>query len=123
MNFYNSDLTYEIIGACYEVYNELGCGFLEPVYQEALKREFLIREIPFKKEEKINIEYKGVCLDKYYQADFVCFGKVLLELKAVSNLESSHESQVLNYLKATKLKIGLLINFGGSSLKFKRIVL
>ena len=117
------DICYEIIGACYEVHKELGCGFLEAVYQEALLREFQNRLIPFKKEATINISYKGEFLNKYYQADFICFDEVLIELKALSSLDSSHEAQILNYLKATGLKLGLLVNFGETSLKFKRVIL
>ena len=117
------DICYEIIGACYEVHKELGCGFLEAVYQEALQREFKISNIPSRKEVLINIPYKGDLLKKYYHADFICYGEILLELKALSSLDSSHEAQVLNYLKATGLKLALLINFGEQSSKFKRIIL
>ena len=110
-----------IINACLEVHKELGCGFLEPVYQSALALEFGKQGIPFEKEKKIEISYKGQILDREYFADFVCYNKIIVELKAVSKLVSANKSQVLNYLNATKLKLGLLINFGQASLKWERI--
>jgi len=105
-----------------EVHKELGCGFLEAVYQEALEIEFQIRKIPYLKEPKLNIYYKDQILNKYYEADFICYENIIVELKALSGLISEHESQLLNYLKATKLKVGLLINFGRQSLEYKRMV-
>ncbi len=113
---------YELIGACMEVHKQLGNGFLEQVYQEALELELKDRNIPFQREAKLSIEYKGQILKKYYIADFICFGRIILELKALSDLTSEHESQVLNYLKATDLKLGLLINFGSRRLQYKRFV-
>jgi GxxExxY protein len=113
---------YKIIGAAMEVHRGLGNGFLEAVYQEALEREFKIQGIPYSREQHINIEYKGEKLSKFYIADFVCFGNIIVELKALSSLESNHEAQVLNYLKATNHKLGLLINFGSRSLQSKRLV-
>jgi GxxExxY protein len=113
---------YQIIGAALEVHNELGCGFLEPVYQEALELEFQYRKIPYQREAKLEIRYKEKLLNKYYEADFICFDKIIVELKALSNLTSEHESQLLNYIKATGFKLGLLINFGKNSLEFKRMV-
>ena len=115
--------SYNIIGACFEVHRQLGCGFLEGVYQEALKHELNLREVPFTKEKKISIIYKGKVLDRYYYADFICYDAILIELKALSSLNSNHESQVMNYLKATSLNIGLLINFGTKSLVHKRYIL
>ena len=106
-----------------EVHSELGCGFLEGVYQEALEIIFEDKGIPYEREKELTISFRGKKLKKKYFADFVCYGKVLIELKALNELDTSHESQVLNYLKATGLKLGLLINFGSTSLKFKRIVL
>ena len=114
--------SFKIIGACMEVHKELGSGFLEAVYQEALTVELTNQKIPFEREKDIKIRYKGIDLTKRYIADFVCFDRILLEIKALSILSSEHESQILNYLKATRLKLGLLINFGNSSLEHKRIV-
>ena len=114
---------YEIIGSCMEVHKELGCGFLEAVYQEALEFELIERKIPFDRECQLDIFYKGRELDKKYFADFICFDEVVVELKAVSNLNDVHYSQVLNYLKANRKQIGLLINFGSRSLQYKRVIL
>ena len=105
-----------------EVHKELGCGFLEAVYQEALAREFEIEKIPFRSQPPIKILYKGEFLNKKYQPDFICFEKVILEIKALSTISGTEESQLLNYLKATQLTIGLLINFGTKSLEYKRFV-
>ncbi|MBQ3655214.1 MAG: GxxExxY protein [Bacteroidales bacterium] len=110
-----------ILGACMEVHNELKNGFLEPVYQEALEREFQLQGIPYEREKKLNIYYKGELLKKEYFADFYCFDNIIVELKAVSRLESEHKAQVINYLKAINKEIGLLINFGKSSLQWERI--
>jgi GxxExxY protein len=114
--------TYEIIGAAMEVHKELGSGFLEAVYQEALEREFRDREIPFKSQPPVQITYKGELLNKTYQPDFICFGNVLVEIKALSILSGSEESQIINYLKATGLEIGLLINFGTKTLEYRSFV-
>jgi GxxExxY protein len=122
MELIHKDEVFKIIGAAMEVHKELGCGFLEAVYQEALELEFQFRKIPYQREAKLDIHYKDNLLKKYYEADFICFGKVIVELKALSNLTSEHESQLLNYLKATQLKVGLLINFGEQSLRYKRMV-
>ncbi|MCT4645606.1 MAG: GxxExxY protein [Carboxylicivirga sp.] len=113
---------YRIIGAALEVHNELKNGFLEPVYQEALAKEFRLQNIPFQKESLINIYYKGDILDKYYKADFICYNNIIIELKALSELTKEHESQLINYLKATNKKLGILINFGKSSLQYKRVI-
>ena len=115
------EYTEKILNACMEVHNELGNGFLEPVYQEALAIEFRLLDIPFEREKKLNIVYKGHILEKEYYADFVCYNKIIVELKCVSSLMNAHKGQVINYLKATKNKVGLLINFGGSSLKWERL--
>jgi len=117
------DESFKIIGACIEVHKELGSGFLEPIYQEALAVEFEKQNIPFVREKEINVNYKGIYLSKKYLADFICYEKILLELKALNNLNREHESQVLNYLKATGFRLGLLINFGNKSLEYKRILL
>jgi len=115
--------TYAIIGAAMEVHKELGCGFLEAVYQEALECEFKIENIPHVREKELEIQYKGTNLTKQYYADFICYDKVIVELKALSDLNSEHESQIMNYLKATNMKVGVLINFGKSSLQYKRIII
>ncbi|MBW6515728.1 MAG: GxxExxY protein [Candidatus Cloacimonetes bacterium] len=114
---------YQIIGACYTVHNELGNGFLEPVYQEALSIEMANNKIPFEREKHISIHYKGYILDKKYIADFVCYDKIILELKSVDDLIDEHASQVFNYLKASKMRLGLLINFGKTKLQYKRVIL
>ena len=122
MNLIFKEESYEIIGAAMDVHNELGSGFLEAVYQEALALEFNKRNIPFKQEKRIEITYKNQILSKHYIADFICFNKIIIETKALSELIGNHESQVINYLKATDLKLGLLINFGSESLEYKRLV-
>ena len=114
--------TYKIIGAAIEVHKELGCGFLEAVYQEALEREFITQGIPCKSQPSVEILYKGKSLMKTYQPDFVCFDEVIVEIKAISGLTGVEESQLINYLKASGLKVGLLINFGTKSLEHKRLV-
>ena len=114
--------TYKIIGAALEVHKQLGCGFLEAVYQEALGREFGIQEIPFISQPVVEIVYKGKPLSKTYQPDFVCYDEVIVEIKAISGLMGLEEAQVINYLKAAKLRVGLLINFGTKSLEHKRFV-
>ena len=113
---------YKVIGAAMNVHRELGCGFLEAVYAEALEIEFKDQNIPYKREFPLQIKYKGQPLKKSYVADYICYDKIIVELKATSFLESSNEAQVLNYLKATGFKLGLLINFGEQTLKYKRIV-
>ena len=123
MEMIDKELVYAINGAAMEVHSQLGCGFLEAVYQEALAIELKRRGIPFEREKEICIKYKGVVLEKRYYADFVCYDKVIVELKAVSELTNTHVAQVLNYLKATGYRVGLLMNFGESSYTFKRIVL
>ena len=114
--------TYKIIGAAMEVHKEMGCGFLEGVYQEALGIEFGVQGIPYKAQPVIEILYKGKPLEKKYQPDFMCFGEIIVEIKALERLSGTEESQIINYLKATKLKVGLLINFGSKSLEHKRFV-
>ena len=104
---------YAIVGAAMDVYWQLGRGFLEPVYQEALGVEFRRRRIPFAAQEEIVIFYKGEALKKKYSADFICYGQIIIELKALEGLCGRDVGQLLNYMKATRLNIGLLINFGG----------
>ena len=115
------ELTGKIIHACMEVHNELGNGFLEPVYQEALEEEFKIQGIPYVREKLLPVMYKGKQLKKEYYADFVCYDDIIVELKAVSVLSKPHKAQVLNYLNAANKEIGLLINFGETKLKWERI--
>ena len=114
---------YEITGAAMEVQNELGIGFQEPVYQEALAIELKNRGVPFEREKELTITYKGIQLEKKYYADFVCYGKIIVELKAVEEINNEHVAQVLNYLHATNIKLGYIINFGQKPLQRKRIVL
>ena len=116
--------SYKIIGAAFKVYNNLGHGFLEAVYQEALEIEFERQGIPYEREKELSIIYDGVQLKQTYKADFVCDGKIIVELKAVSELVDAHRSQVYNYLHATGYRLGLLLNFGCSDeLEKERIVL
>jgi GxxExxY protein len=114
--------TYKIIGAAIEVHCQLGCGFLESVYQEALALELKIRNIPFRKELTFNVTYKGHRLNSQYRPDFICFEDVIVELKALSKLSSVEDSQLINYLKVTGYHTGLLLNFGGRSLEKRRFV-
>ncbi len=114
--------TYAIIGAAMEVHRQLGSGFLEKVYQEALAIEFDLRGIPFKRELELPIFYKNTKLLTHYRADFLCYGDIIVETKALSKLSGTETSQVLNYLKATKCRIGLLLNFGTKSLGYDRYI-
>ena len=114
--------TYAIIGAAMGIHRQLGHGFLEAVYQDAAVIEFPIRKIPFEKEVSRPIRYKDILLPSHYRADFICFSEIIVEFKALSRLSNVEEAQLLNYLKATGLKRGLLINFGASSLQYKRLV-
>jgi GxxExxY protein len=104
--------SYKVMGACFEVYKEEGCGFLEAVYQECLKLELADQGVPFAAQQKIALTYKGRPLKQVYSPDFVCYGKILLEIKAVSQLTEEHRAQVYNYLRGTGLRLGLLVNFG-----------
>jgi GxxExxY protein len=114
--------TYAIIGAAMEIHRQLGHGFLEAVYQDAAVIEFPLKQLPFEKEVLLPIKYKNILLPTHYRADFVCFSEIIVEFKALSRLSNVEEAQLLNYLKATGLKRGLLINFGTSSLQYKRLV-
>lgn len=115
--------TGKILNACMNVFDELGNGFLEAVYQEALAIEFEEMHIPFEREAKINIFYRGKKLDKEYYADFICYDKIIVDLKAISKLVNANKAQVINYLHGTKLLVELLVNFGESSLKWERLIL
>jgi len=117
------DEVYAIVGAAMEVYNHLGAGFLEPVYQEALGIEFIERLVPARAQHEINIIYKGKPLKKTYATDFLCFDKIIVEIKALDKLSSREEAQLINYLKATDMKVGVLINFGAvPSLEWRRLI-
>jgi GxxExxY protein len=118
------DLSYKILGACFEVYKNKGSGFVEPVYQECLQIEFQLQGLPFVAQGPLKLFYKEFELTQTYKPDFICFDQVIVEIKAVSVLTDEHRAQVLNYLKATGHKLAFLINFGHSpKLEFERIVL
>jgi GxxExxY protein len=115
---------YQLIGACFEVYREKGCGFLEAVFQECLELELGFQSIPFKAQVPLQLSYKGRHLQQAYVADFLCHGKILLEIKAVEKLADEHRAQLLNYLHATGHRLGLLVNFGHHpKLEWERLVL
>ena len=114
------DLTQEIIGAAMEVHRELGSGFLEYVYEEALCHELNLREISFERQKELDIHYKGLLIPRKYKPDLIVKNKVIVEIKATSGLTEVEEAQLLNYLKATKMRVGLLVNFGKVSLEVKR---
>jgi GxxExxY protein len=115
--------TYEIIGICMEVHRILGKGFLEIVYKDALEYEFKLQNIPYEREKKYEIEYKDIILAHQFQADFVVFDKIILEVKAQQGIVEKHIKWVLNYLAVSKCKLGLIVNFGEDSLVTKRIIL
>lgn len=115
--------TYAIIGAAMAVHGELGCGFLEAIYQEALHLELAALEIPYVREHPIRVKYRGNLLKTAYRCDFLSFDEIIVELKAVQNLSAVDEAQIINYPKATGIKKALLLNFGAPSLQYKRLVL
>ena len=116
--------SYEIMGACFEVYKENGFGFVEPVYQECLELELHDRNIPFQAQPELAQAYKGRPLKSRFKPDFICYDKIILELKAVSGLTDEHRAQVQNYLRTTQFKLGLLVNFAHyPKLEYERIVL
>ena len=121
MQLLHQELTGKVIAACFQVHNELGCGFHEKVYQEALAIVLEEQNIPFEREKHLPIEFHGRVLNCDYIADFVVDASVILELKAVSEMKSVYEAQVINYLKATRLQVGLLVNFGQKDLQVKRL--
>ena len=115
--------TYAIIGAAMEVHRQLGCGFLEAVYHEALAIEFGLRNIPYRKEVNLPVFYKARRLNTEYRTDFICYEDVVVELKALARLAGLEQAQVINYLKAGGFEVGLRINFGAKSLEYERFVL
>ncbi len=117
------DESFKIIGCCIEVYNTLGKGFSEIVYKDALEYEFKKQDIPYEREKEYLIRYKDIVLPHKYNADFIVYEKIILEVKAVEALTRGHKKQALNYLAASKLKLALIINFGEDSLKHERVVL
>jgi GxxExxY protein len=117
------DEVYAIIGAAMEVHRRTGCGFAEPVYQECMELELADRNIPSEAQKEMRISYKKRLLKKIYIADFFAYGKIIVELKALDKLTPREESQLINYLKASGLEVGVLINFGAQSLEWKRLVL
>jgi GxxExxY protein len=116
------DESYAIIGACMKVHRVLGPGFLEAVYEEVVEKEFVVQNIPYKRQVKLDLYYGGVQLKKHYRADFVCYDSIIVELKAVTQIPSVFYMQLQNYLKCTNMELGMLINFGTPSLTYKRIV-
>lgn len=117
------DEVYKIIGCCLEVHKNLGKGFTEIIYKDALEYEFKSKNILYEREKEYRINYKNIILSHSYFADFIVFDKIILEIKAIESITSSHIKQTLNYLAASKLKLGLIVNFGEDSLKYKRIIL
>ena len=116
------DECYRILGACFEVYKRKGCGFTEPVYQECLSIEFELRGIPFVREPILELEYRGRVLNQIFRPDFICYDKVIVELKSLRDLIDANKAQTLNYLSATDLELALLVNFGHyPKLEYKRI--
>jgi GxxExxY protein len=117
------DESYRIMGACFEVYKEKGCGFVEPVYQECLEFELQLQDLPFDAQQQLPLHYKGRQLKQIYIPDFICFDQIILEIKAVTKLCDEHRAQVHNYLKATGHRLGLLVNFGHyPKVEWERIV-
>jgi GxxExxY protein len=114
--------TFEIIGAAMEVHRQLGCGFLEAVYQEASALELAARGLPHRREVDLPVYYKGQKLNTSYRVDFLCYDSVIVELKALARMSGTEEAQILNYLKASGRQVGLLLNFGVPSLAYKRFI-
>jgi GxxExxY protein len=116
------DESFAIVGACMKVHRSLGAGFLEAVYEEALEREFQTLNIPFKRQVKLDLYYDNKKLKKQYRADFVCYDTIIVEIKSVSIIPTAFYAQLQNYLRCTNMELGLLINFGASSLIYKRMI-
>lgn len=113
--------TYQIIGAAMEVHQQLGCGFTEKVYQDAMDKELQLRKIPYGREVRMHVSYKGETLDAEFVPDFICYNNIIVELKAVQELENLHRAQTINYSKVANAKVALLINFGTESLEYERL--
>lgn len=123
-NILFADESYKIMGACFNVYKDKGCGFLEAVYHECLGIELKYQQIPFVSKKELSMEYRDQKLKQTYKADFICFDKIIVEIKAVSRLIDEHRSQVLNYIHAANFELGLLINFGHyPKLEYERFAL
>ena len=116
------DEAYKIVGAMMTVHKELGCGFLEAVYQDALEIEFKMQGIPYEREKEFDISYKGFAIGKKYRADFICYNKIIVELKAVEKILPEFKAQTLNYMKMANSRLGILANFGQTSLEIQRLV-
>ena len=117
------DEGYQIYGAIFEVYKVMGSGFLEAVYQECLEREFLLRKIPFEPQKKLTLSYKDKPLSQIFSVDFLCYDKIVVELKAVKKILPEHQAQTLNFIKASNFKLGLLVNFGAHpKIEMQRLV-
>lgn len=117
------DESYAIIGACFELHNVLGSGFAEPVYQEALEIELGIQGIPFRSQNELDVQYKGHTLSSKYKPDFICYEKIIVEIKSLNDIADIHRSQVHNYLKITDFRLGILVNFSSyPRLQYERIV-
>jgi GxxExxY protein len=116
------DEAYKIVGAMMSVHNELRCGFLEAIYQEALEMEFQLQGIPYEREKELEVRYKGNVIGKKYKADFICYNKIVVELKAVDKILPEFKAQTLNYMKMSNSKLGILANFGQTSLEIQRLV-
>lgn len=114
--------SFALIGACMKVHRQLGVGFLEAVYEEALEKEFIIQKIPFKRQVKLSLYYDNQLMKKHYRADFVCYDSIIIEIKAVPQILVVFYTQLTNYLKCTKMELGMLINFGTPSLTYKRMI-
>jgi GxxExxY protein len=123
MNFILKEETYEIIGLCMEVHNNLGAGFLEVVYKDALEYEFQLRNIPYQREKEYTVNYKGVILPHKFFADFVVFNTIIFEVKCTSCIANEHVAQAINYLKVSKNRVALVVNFGEVRLNYKRLIL
>ncbi len=122
MALLHEEHTYKIIGACINVHKALGNGFLESVYQEALEKEFIKQNIPYSKQYKLEVMFDGKPLEKYFKVDFFCYESIILEIKATCFLHNDFKKQTINYLNASGMEVGLLVNFGESSLKWKRVI-
>jgi GxxExxY protein len=118
------DEGYAIIGACFNVYKDKGCGFLEPVYQECTEIEFEYQNIPFHAQKRMKLTYRGRELKRTFKPDFICYDKIIVELKVVSHLIDEHRAQAINYLNATGMHLALLVNFGHyPKLEYERLIL